>query len=211
MTAHRSPERTRHSPSFPPPNELWRRLVEEADAVDNAVYDAVARTPTPTLDVPMTVVSNAANYSGIWLVTAGLLALVGGQRGRRAAARGLVAIGATSATANLAAKRLFPRRRPVRSALTAERRAAMPSSASFPSGHTASAFAFATAVTADLPQLALPLYGLATVVGYSRVHNGVHYPGDVMGGAVLGLTTGTAIRQATLRPGRRLTFLVGKS
>ena len=64
----------------------------------------------------------------------------------------------------------------------------MPTSGSFPSGHTASAFAFATAVTADLPQLALPLFGLATVVGYSRVHNGVHYPGDVMAGAVLGLS-----------------------
>ena len=79
----------------------------------------------------------------------------------------------------------------------------MPTSGSFPSGHTASAFAFATAVTADLPQLALPLFGLATVVGYSRVHNGVHYPGDVMAGAVLGLTTGTVIREATLRSGRR--------
>jgi membrane-associated phospholipid phosphatase len=208
MTAHGSPERTsRHSASFSPPHEVWRRLVEEADAVDNAVYDAVARTPTPTLDGPMTIVSNAANYSGIWLVTAGLLALIGGPRGRGAAVRGLVAIGATSATANLAAKRLFPRGRPVRSALAGERRAAMPTSGSFPSGHTASAFAFATAVTADLPQLALPLFGLATVVGYSRVHNGVHYPGDVMAGAVLGLTIGTVIREATLRPGRRRLLL----
>jgi membrane-associated phospholipid phosphatase len=204
MTAHGSPERTnRNSASFSPPHEVWRRLVEEVDAVDNAVYDAVLKTPTPTLDRPMTIVSNAANYSGIWLVTAGVLALVGGQRGRGAAVRGLVAIGATSATANLAAKRLFPRRRPARSAVTGERRAAMPTSGSFPSGHTASAFAFATGVTADLPQLALPLFGLATVVGYSRVHNGVHYPGDVMAGAVLGLTIGTAVREATMRPGRR--------
>ena len=204
MTAHGSPERTsRNSASFSSPNEVWRRLVEEADAVDNVVYDAVARTPTPMLDGPMTIVSNAANYSGIWLVAAGLLALVGGQRGRRAAVRGLVAIGATSATANLAAKRLFRRSRPSRSALTGERGAAMPTSGSFPSGHTASAFAFVTAVTADLPQLALPLFGLASVVGYSRVHNGVHYPGDVMGGAVLGLAIGTVVRKATLRPGRR--------
>jgi membrane-associated phospholipid phosphatase len=75
----------------------------------------------------------------------------------------------------------------------------MPTSVSFPSGHTASAFAFATAVTTDLPQLALPLFGLATVVGYSRVHNGVHYPGDVVAGAVLGLGIGTVIREATLR------------
>ena len=56
-------------------------------------------------------------------------------------------------------------------------------------------------MTADLPQLAIPLYGMATAVGYSRVHNGVHYPGDVVGGAVLGLAVGTGIREATLRLG----------
>jgi hypothetical protein len=109
MTAHGSPERTsRNSALFSLQNEVWRRLVEGADAVDKAAYDAVARTPTPTMDGAMTIVSNAANYSGIWLVTAGLLALAAGGRGRRAAVRGLVAIGGISATANLAAKRLFP-------------------------------------------------------------------------------------------------------
>ena len=77
----------------------------------------------------------------------------------------------------------------------------MPASGSFPSGHTASAFAFATAVTADLPQLALPLYGMAVAVGYSRVHGGVHYPADVAGGAVLGLAVGTVVREATRRLG----------
>ena len=67
----------------------------------------------------------------------------------------------------------------------------MPTSSSFPSGHTASAFAFATAVTADVPILAVPLFGLATAVGYSRVHTGVHYPADVMAGAILGVAVGS--------------------
>ena len=113
-----------------------------------------------------------------------------------------MAIGVASATANLAAKHLLPRNRPDRSAIPATRDVRMPTSGSFPSGHTASAFAFATAVTADLPQLALPLYGMAAAVGYSRVHGGVHYPGDVVGGAVLGLAVGTVVREATLRLGR---------
>jgi undecaprenyl-diphosphatase len=66
----------------------------------------------------------------------------------------------------------------------------MPDSASFPSGHTASAVAFAAAVGPSLPAAAVPLGLLACAVGYSRVHTGVHYPGDVIAGALLG--TGSA-------------------
>lgn len=178
-----------------------RRAVEEADALDRAVYDAVASTPSPTLDVAMARISNAANDARLWVVIAGVLALAGGHRGRRAAIRGLTAIAATSITANLAAKRIFPRRRPTRFSGTAKRATHMPTSSSFPSGHTASAFAFATAVTADVPQLSFPLYALATAVGYSRIHTGVHYPIDVMGGGVLGLAVGTAAREVTRRLG----------
>jgi undecaprenyl-diphosphatase len=192
------PEDRRTEPSHPA--DVGHRLRAEAGALDRAVYDAVATTPTPTLDGPMAWLSNAANYSGIWLVTAGVLALVGGRAGRAAAFRGLIAVGVTSATANLVAKRLLPRRRPNRPDNTTRRGAPMPGSGSFPSGHTASAFAFATAVSADLPMLTLPLFGLASAVGYSRVHNGVHYPGDVMGGAVLGLSIGTAV--SAMRPRR---------
>lgn len=174
--------------------DVCRRLFEEADALDEAIYNAVASTPSPTLDVPMTWISNAANDSRLWVVIAGVLAVAGGHRGRRAAVRGLTAIGATSITANLVVKHIFPRRRPKRLNVTAGRQARMPTSSSFPSGHTASAFAFATAVTADLPRLSLPLYALATAVGYSRIHTGVHYPSDAMSGAILGLAVGTAVR-----------------
>jgi membrane-associated phospholipid phosphatase len=64
----------------------------------------------------------------------------------------------------------------------------MPSSTSFPSGHSAAAFAFATGVGAVLPRAAIPLRGLAALVAYSRVHTGVHYPGDVVAGALIGTT-----------------------
>jgi undecaprenyl-diphosphatase len=62
----------------------------------------------------------------------------------------------------------------------------MPRSTSFPSGHAASAFAFATGVAADLPAAGIPLSAAAAVVAYSRVHTGVHYPADVIAGSVAG-------------------------
>ena len=52
----------------------------------------------------------------------------------------------------------------------------MPESHSYPSGHAASAFAFSTAVGAELPSWTPRCGLLATTVAYSRVHTGVHYP-----------------------------------
>ena len=183
--------------------DVGQRVLDEADALDRSVSDAIAKTPSPTLNVPMTWISNAANYSLLSFAIAGVLATTRGQRGRRAAIRGLTAVGATSFMANVVAKNVFPRRRPTRPTIATGRSARMPTSSSFPSGHTASAFAFAAAVTTDFPYLSLPLYGLATLVGYDRVLMGVHYPSDVMGGAVLGLAVGTVVREASLRLGPR--------
>ncbi len=79
----------------------------------------------------------------------------------------------------------------------------MPASRSFPSGHSASAFAFATAVGHELPLLALPLRFLAAAVAYSRVHTGVHYPGDVVAGSIVGAGLGQTVTRLTGRAARR--------
>ena len=65
----------------------------------------------------------------------------------------------------------------------------MPSSRSFPSGHSAAAFAFATGIGHVSPAAAVPLRALAALVAYSRVHTGVHYPADVLAGALMGTAT----------------------
>jgi undecaprenyl-diphosphatase len=143
------------------------------------VYEAVARTPTGTLDGPVRRLSAAADKSKLWLGIAAVVAVAGGRRGRRAALEGVVAIGVTSATVNLGVKQVARRRRPdrARPALFEDRHVPMPGSTSFPSGHAASAFAFAYAVGRHLPALAVPIRLLAAAVAYSRVHTGIHFPG----------------------------------
>jgi len=164
--------------------------LEDAQRIDAAVYAAIARTDTPALDAAMRGLSSAADYSKLWVAIAAALALAGGPGGRHAAGRGLASIAVAAALANLVAKPLSVRARPQRPILDvpARRYVRMPGSTSFPSGHTASAFAFATGVAQIKPSLSAPLRGVATVVGYSRVHTGVHYPGDVLAGAFLGVT-----------------------
>jgi undecaprenyl-diphosphatase len=176
----------------------WVEALRELGAVDRAVYQAVVRTPTPALDDPFRRLSNAANYSRLWLGIAAVIALSGRKRGRNAALEGVLALGVTSAAVNLAMKPLARRQRPDRAdpAQHGARQVRMPESGSFPSGHAASAFAFAYAVGRNLPGLAVPIRLLAGGVAYSRVHAGVHYPGDVVVGSILG--AGTAAMTAAV-------------
>ncbi len=179
------------------PGSPWVEALRELGAVDRAVYRAVARTPTARLDGPVRRLSRAADHSRLWLAIAATIALLGGGRGRRAALEGMVSIGVTSATVNLGMKSLHQRRRPDRVAdLSPARHVEMPESASFPSGHAASAFAFAYAVGRHLPGLAVPIRLLAAGVAYSRVHTGVHYPGDVVVGSIVGAGTAAIVAAA---------------
>jgi undecaprenyl-diphosphatase len=173
---------------MPGPLEKSSGWLREADAIDRAVYAAVAGTSTPTMDAAMRRLSDAANYSRISMAASAVLALAGGKPGRRAAAMGLGSVAATSALVNVLDKPLARRRRPDREAqdVPAPRHVDMPGSRSFPSGHTASAVAFAGGVGQVMPLASLPLHCLAALVAYSRVHTGVHYPGDVLAGALIG-------------------------
>ncbi len=187
--------------------ELARRWIGEAAGVDKAVYEAVAGTPTPTLDRTLSELSRAADYSRLTIAVAGMLAIGGGRTGRRAAGTGLISVAVTSAVMNAVIKPLVRRPRPAQDeVVTAARQIPMPRSASFPSGHSASAFAFATGVGQVLPSAAFPLRGLGALVAYSRVHTGVHYPGDVIAGALLG----DVIAQASARALERRGFLEGR-
>jgi membrane-associated phospholipid phosphatase len=173
------------SPAAPGPS-TWG---EELNSLDVAVYAAIAATPTPAMDVALRRLSHAANHSRLWLGCSALLAACGGERGRRAAEYGLASVALTSAVVNMVLKPLGNRRRPDRPVydVPVTRQVAMPRSTSWPSGHSASAFAYATGVGAAWPEAGIPLSVLASLVAYSRVHTGVHYPSDTIAGTASGV------------------------
>jgi undecaprenyl-diphosphatase len=75
----------------------------------------------------------------------------------------------------------------------------VPHSSSFPSGHASAAFACATVIAWAAPRLAIPSFVLAAAIAWSRVYNGVHWPLDVLGGALLGVAMGTLLVFLTRR------------
>ena len=172
-----------------------RLNAREADLVERVL-------PAEPPSRPLVVVSRLADGSRLWLATAAVLALR--PRHRRAAGDGVVAL-LLAAGATQVLQRLVQRPRP--SADHPVRRdLPTPGSSSFPSSHTAVAFAFTTAVARRDPRLAAGLAPLAATLAYGRVRLRVHWPTDVLGGAVVGLAAASVVRHL-----RHLAGMVGTS
>jgi membrane-associated phospholipid phosphatase len=145
--------------------------------------------------------THLADHGKLWLGIAGLLGLRPGSL-RRAAVRGVASQGLSSLVVNTAIKRFFGRVRPDMANLQAHRRLRRePGTLSFPSGHSSSAAAFVTGVGIEAPAAGALLAPVALGVGYSRVHVGVHYPGDVLAGLAIGAGIALAGRPIARRPG----------
>ena len=154
---------------------------------DKDVYAKLAGRGGHRTDVVLRGLSRAADFSVLWMGVAGAMRLFGGRRTRLAAARGLGTIVVSSMVTNQGLKRLNQRTRPDSSLVPLRRKASrMPTSASFPSGHSASAAAFATAVALENLPLGATVGLLAGGVGLSRVTTGAHYPSDVLAGFTVG-------------------------
>lgn len=140
--------------------------------------------------------SRVADYSKLSLAASAILGITRGPAGRRGALSGLASAGVTAVVLNLGFKGVGRERPdPLAAGVPLARQVRMPRTTSFPSGHSAAAFAFATGVGHVLPREAVPLHALAGLVTYSRVHTGVHYPADAAAGALIGIT----IAQLTAR------------
>lgn len=174
--------------------------LKPAREVDDRVFDAVASWQSPILDRTMPELSIVATQSRLWMGIAVLLTIFGGAKGRRTAVEGMVAVGVNSFVVNIPLKSAVRRKRPT-DVVPEERRLAKPDSYSFPSGHTASAAAFSGVVGKAYPKLWLPINGLAAMVGFSRVYTGVHFPGDVLGGWIVGKGVASLVTRIAIRCG----------
>jgi len=172
-----------------------RRATRYLAATDGTLIGRSAGIRPSELDRTMLRLSRSANHSLLWCaVSAALVAK--GDGSRRGAVRGLLAVAGASALANGVLKPVFPRRRPPVETMPVVRRLLHPpTSSSFPSGHSASAAAFATGVALESPVAGAVIAPLAAAVAYSRVHVGVHWPSDVLVGAGVGAAVGLGTRR----------------
>lgn len=140
------------------------------------------------VDQALRFLTRSADHGRLWIALAAVGALTG-KRSRRASLRGVASLGAASFVSNVVVKPLIGRRRPdLERTQLARQIGEVPWTSSFPSGHAASAAAFAAGATMELPAAGVLLAPLAAAVAYSRVHVGVHYRSDIWAGAAVGLT-----------------------
>lgn len=173
-----------------------RRIQARLGRLDRRLLNSAVAGRSPVLDPVMTGASTAANRSLLWFGVAGVLAATGRRRPRTAAASGLLGIGFAATLVNGPLKFLWQRDRPP---VDVAPLLPLPRTFSFPSGHSASALAFATGVTSALPAAGPVVLPMAGTVAYSRVHTGVHYPSDVAVGAAFGVAAGLVAAQIVKR------------
>ncbi|MEC5190781.1 MULTISPECIES: bifunctional phosphatase PAP2/diacylglycerol kinase family protein [unclassified Arthrobacter] len=165
---------------------LLRKVRGRLGAFDRKIVRAVSGLPGGDHDTFFRRLSAAANQGKLWFGFAAVMGLFPG-RTRRAAVHGVLAQAVASGVTNLVFKTLLPRTRPLPEHLPSYRFVhPQPSSSSMPSGHSASAVAFALGVGLLRPALGAALAPVAAGVAYSRVHTGAHWPSDVFFGSAIG-------------------------
>ncbi|MCM1975584.1 MULTISPECIES: bifunctional phosphatase PAP2/diacylglycerol kinase family protein [Streptomyces] len=164
-------------------------------ALDSRLFEFAAEQHWPGATPVLPRLSRSANHGLLWFAAGAVMAASRTPRARRAAVRGLASLGLASLTINTLGKRSVKRPRPVLDAVPQVRHLKrQPITTSFPSGHSASAAAFATGVALESPAWGAAVAPVAWSVAMSRIYTGVHFPSDVLAGAALGACAAYAVR-----------------
>jgi undecaprenyl-diphosphatase len=167
---------------------------------------------SPALDPCMLFLGSINDYAVVWLVLLGALAALGGKTGRWAALAGLAAL-VLGFVSSEVLKSLVMQPRPFVSLPDVRLLISPPSSYSFPSVNATYAFAASSGASLTARRLLgrLPIWvwgflALAVAVSYSRVYVGVHYPSDVLSGAIIGILIGWLVASIGFRFGKVRAF-----
>ncbi|MBI3966291.1 MAG: phosphatase PAP2 family protein [Chloroflexi bacterium] len=182
--------------------ELLRRAVFDRmgpfERLDAFVFVKINNLPHPRwLDRMANTVSIVTTGGWIWGIGVYVAGLSGVPRTNRALKELMPSLIAATWIIERWVKAIFRRKRPFIDIIRAVVVGRKPGSWSFPSGHTASSFAGAWMVSCVWPRWAPLYFALASIVGFSRVYVGAHYPGDVLSGAATGLALAETTRRLT--------------
>ncbi len=155
---------------------------------DTALFHDVIRLRQPWLDDVMVLASALAGGGFVWIVLALIVSVL--PRYRADAWRLLLAVGFSFLLTDVVLKPWLERPRPFDADPTVSVIVGRPVTSSMPSGHTTQAVAAAVAGARLLPGLGWALWPFAGVVALSRIYVGVHWPTDVVAGAIIGLACG---------------------
>ena len=166
--------------------ELHRKTMDYING--SQIYTAIDTVAEEVLDALAVFLNYAGEHGEIWIAFTLLLLLF--RRTRKAGCAMAMALVLYLVAGDCILKPLFARPRPcdVNTAITILVK--RPHGHSFPSGHTASAFAAAFALWLQNRKLGVPALVLAAFIAFTRLYLYVHFPTDVLGGLVLGLALG---------------------
>lgn len=187
-----NPEQQGAPPVAEPQRSYLQRAVlkrlKPYDALDARLFLAVNHLPhTPLLNRFFYTITFVFTGGTAWYVLMGLVALWRPRLGWRLIRGSVVPLAVATSLVEHPIKRYFRRRRPFISIIQAIVIGKKPGSWSFPSGHSAAAFAGAWLFSRDLPRGRGLFYTLASLVAFSRIYLGDHYPADVVSGSALGM------------------------
>ena len=144
----------------------------------------------PVFDVVMPFVTEKTHWYPIWIAAIVFLLWKGGRKGRWVVLIVLLAVASSDLSVNRILKPLFHRIRPCNVVEGAHLLLGKKSSFSFPSSHATNFFTMATVFGYFYRRYQWIFWFLAALVGYSRIAVGVHYPFDVLAGALWGMAIG---------------------
>ena len=147
-----------------------------------------ANLRNPIMDLLMPAITTLGNSGLIWIILAGILILM--PKYRKVGVAVMAGLVLEVVCCNLVLKPLVARIRPCDVNTAVQLLIARPDDFSFPSGHTGASFAAVAALYASGSRLWIPSLILAVLIAFSRLYLYVHYPSDILAGAVIGIMAG---------------------